>query len=159
MRKNRQNTARDSAMSSKVIGSDLAKVDAHVIQPEEYDDAPEITEEALARADLYEGDKLIRRGRPPLEAPKQAIKLRLDADVIEHFRETGPGWQTRINETLRRVAKVKQKPRTRIKVKQKTGKPATVLSAAARKAAARKAALKKARDQPAKRHASARKRA
>ena len=59
------------------------------------DDAPEITEEMLDRADWYHGDKLIRRGRPPLAAPKQAIKLRLDADVVEHFRATGPGWQTR----------------------------------------------------------------
>jgi uncharacterized protein (DUF4415 family) len=50
----------------------------------------------------------IRRGRPPLEAPKQAIKLRLDPDVVEHFRATGPGWQTRINDTLRRAAKLKR---------------------------------------------------
>ncbi len=39
------------------------------------DDAPEITEEMLDRADWYHGDKLVRRGRPPLAAPKQAIKL------------------------------------------------------------------------------------
>src|ERR1700744_396743 len=44
----------------------------------------------LDRADWYPGDKLIRRGRPPLAAPKQAIKLRLDEDVVEHFRATGP---------------------------------------------------------------------
>jgi uncharacterized protein (DUF4415 family) len=44
------------------------------------------------------------RRRPP----KLAIKLRLDPDVIEYFRATGPGWQTRINETLRRAAKLKQ---------------------------------------------------
>jgi uncharacterized protein (DUF4415 family) len=69
------------------------------------DDAPEITAEMMAGADLYHGDKLIRRGRPPSAAPKQAVKLRLDADVLAHFRETGPGWQTRINETLRRAAK------------------------------------------------------
>jgi uncharacterized protein (DUF4415 family) len=72
------------------------------------DDAPEITEEMLDRADWYHGDKLIRRGRPPLAAPKQVIKLRLDADVVEHFRATGPGWQTRINDALRRAAKLKK---------------------------------------------------
>jgi uncharacterized protein (DUF4415 family) len=32
--------------------------------------------------------------------------LRIDADVVEHFRATGPGWQTRINDTLRRAAKL-----------------------------------------------------
>jgi uncharacterized protein (DUF4415 family) len=60
-----------------------------------------------SRADLYHGDKLIRRGRPPSDHPKQALKLRIDADVVEHFRATGPGWQTRINDTLRRAAKLK----------------------------------------------------
>jgi uncharacterized protein (DUF4415 family) len=71
------------------------------------DDAPEWTEEQFARADLYHGDKLIRRGRPPSDSPKRALKLRIDADVVEHFRKTGPGWQTRINDTLRRAAKLK----------------------------------------------------
>jgi uncharacterized protein (DUF4415 family) len=70
------------------------------------DDAPELTEEYFERADLYRGDKLVRRGRPPSANPKKATKLRLDADVVEHFRATGPGWQTRINDTLRRVAKL-----------------------------------------------------
>ena len=56
-------------------------------------------------ADEIDGDKLIRRGRPPLKSPKQAIKLRLDAEVVEHFRDTGPGWQTRINAALLRVVK------------------------------------------------------
>ena len=54
------------------IKTDLKKLDAHVIQPEEYEDAPEWTAEDLARADLYEGDRLIRRGRPPNVRPKKA---------------------------------------------------------------------------------------
>ena len=62
----------------------------------------------LARAELRVGDKLIRRGRPPLAAPKLAIKLRLDPDVLTYFRSKGPGWQTRINATLRRAAKLKK---------------------------------------------------
>ena len=72
--------------SRKPIGSDLAKVDAHVIQPHEYDDAPEWTEEDFARADLYQGDRLIRRGRPPLARPKEAVKIRLAPEVLDHFR-------------------------------------------------------------------------
>jgi uncharacterized protein (DUF4415 family) len=71
------------------------------------DDAPEWTQEQFERADLYHGDKLIRRGRPPSANPKKALKLRIDADIVEHFRATGPGWQTRINDTLRRAAKLK----------------------------------------------------
>lgn len=89
--------------SRKRIGSNLAKVDAHVIQPEEYEEAPELTDEQLAQADLYHGDKLIRRGRPPLARAKEAVKLRLSPDVLDHFRAGGPGWQTRINATLEKA--------------------------------------------------------
>jgi uncharacterized protein (DUF4415 family) len=68
------------------------------------DDAPELTQEFFETADFYEGEKLVRRGRPPVgERPKQAVKLRLSRDVIEHFRAGGPGWQTRINATLERA--------------------------------------------------------
>jgi len=68
------------------------------------DDAPELTEEWFARAELRVGDKLVRRGRPKLEAPKARITLRLDPDVLAHFRESGPGWQTRVNDALRKAA-------------------------------------------------------
>jgi uncharacterized protein (DUF4415 family) len=70
------------------------------------DDAPELTEDLLRRSDLYEGKKLIRRGRPPLPAPKGAVSLRLDADVLEHFRKGGAGWQSRINAALRKAARL-----------------------------------------------------
>lgn len=82
---------------------DLKRIDAHVIQPEEYVEAPELTDEQLAAADLYRNGKLVRRGRPKLDRPKEAVKLRLSQDVLEHFRAGGPGWQTRINETLERT--------------------------------------------------------
>ena len=45
-----------------------------------------------------------KRGRPPVDAPKKQVTLRLDQEVIDHFRSGGPGWQTRINEALRKVA-------------------------------------------------------
>ena len=72
------------------------------------DDVPEITDEMLDRAELRIGGRVIRRGRPPSAASKQAIKLRLDPDVLAYFRSKGPGWQTRINATLRRAAKLKK---------------------------------------------------
>jgi uncharacterized protein (DUF4415 family) len=40
-------------------------------------------------------------GRPKLPNAKVAIKLRLDPDVIEGFRASGAGWQSRINAALR----------------------------------------------------------
>jgi uncharacterized protein (DUF4415 family) len=86
----------------RASGSNLSKVDAHVIQPEEYDEAPEWTDEMLNRADLMEGSKLIRRGRPKLAAPKEQVTLRIDHDVLEGYRATGQGWQSRINEALRK---------------------------------------------------------
>jgi uncharacterized protein (DUF4415 family) len=45
-----------------------------------------------------------RRGeRGPQKAPtKLLLSVRLDREVVEHFRGTGPGWQTRMNEVLLR---------------------------------------------------------
>ena len=45
--------------------------------------------------------KLRSRGRPKSAAPKVAVKLRLDPDVLEALRATGDGWQTRVNDALR----------------------------------------------------------
>ncbi|HTJ56843.1 MAG TPA: BrnA antitoxin family protein [Devosiaceae bacterium] len=67
------------------------------------DDAPELTEEWFQQADQYEGEKLVRRGRPPAEKPKTAISIRVDAEVLERFRAAGPGWQGRMNEVLRKA--------------------------------------------------------
>ena len=75
-------------------------------------DFPELTDEELATArpfrevfpDLYEEIQR-SRGRPKSAAPKKQISIRLDPEVIEKFRATGPGWQSRINEILK-AAKV-----------------------------------------------------
>jgi uncharacterized protein (DUF4415 family) len=51
-----------------------------------------------------------RRTRGRQKAPtKNLVSLRLDPDVIEHFRKGGPGWQSRINEALRKAARLKRK--------------------------------------------------
>ena len=45
-----------------------------------------------------------RRGRGRQKAPtKEQVTIRLDADITAHFRAGGPGWQTRLNDTLRRA--------------------------------------------------------
>jgi uncharacterized protein (DUF4415 family) len=64
----------------------------HLVDP---DDAPEITEAWVREADLYEGDRLVRRGRPPVPTPKQPVTLRLDPQVLALWRASGKGWQTR----------------------------------------------------------------
>ena len=83
--------------SRRSLGSDLATVAAHVIQPDEYDELPELTDDMLERG------KVNRGGRPRSENPKRLISIRLPEDVIQKWRSTGPGWQTRMAEKLARV--------------------------------------------------------
>ena len=97
--------------SSKGVGSDLKKVDEYVLGPKDYEEIPELTDEWFRSADLYEGGKLVRRGRPHSRNPKRAVSLRLDPDVLAHFRRSGRGWQSRINAALRKVAKLPEKKR------------------------------------------------
>ena len=84
---------------ARKLGSDLARVDAHVIQPHEYGELPEITDEMLARASVNRG------GRPKSLNPRRLISLRLPEDVISKWRATGPGWQTRMAERLMEIPK------------------------------------------------------
>ena len=46
---------------------------------------------------------MLKRGRGPQKTPTKVLTaIRLDADVIGFFREQGPGYQTRINQVLRK---------------------------------------------------------
>jgi uncharacterized protein (DUF4415 family) len=76
--------------SRRTLKSDLARVDAHVVRDQEYQELPELTPAMLARAQLKKG------GRPRSLNPRKLISIRLPADVIERWRATGPGWQTRM---------------------------------------------------------------
>ena len=76
------------------------------------DDLPEWTQDQFDRAEFTVGGIVIRPGngtltkpgRPPLgDEPKKQVTLRLDADLLERFRATGAGWQSRINATLRKA--------------------------------------------------------
>lgn len=90
------------------------------------DDAPPFTEEMFRAAAIYRDGKLVRPatgklgpkgvvplepgergpGRPPLANPKRQVTLRLDPEVLERFRATGRGWQSRINEALRKALEI-----------------------------------------------------
>ena len=67
------------------------------------DDAPELDDAWFDKADFMIGDKVIRRGRPP-GSSKLLVSLRLDKAVLDAFRAGGPGWQSRINQALRKAA-------------------------------------------------------
>ena len=89
-------TARKRA-SRRSSGSDLRRVDAHVIQRHEYEELPELTDDMLARG------KVNRGGRPRSPSPRKLISIRLPEDVIRRWRATGPGWQTRMADKLAKV--------------------------------------------------------
>ena len=70
--------------------------------PRDFDDeVPDLSapewQEAFAKAP-------VQRGRPRSENPKVSTTIRLSPEVLAHFRAGGPGWQTRIDETLRKAA-------------------------------------------------------
>ncbi|MFC7611714.1 BrnA antitoxin family protein [Teichococcus aestuarii] len=53
------------------------------------DDAPELTDAFFAKAEVREGETVVRRGRPAVANPKVQVTLRLDQDVVERMRATG----------------------------------------------------------------------
>ena len=77
-------------------------------------DNPELTDEQIAQARPFRevfpdlaaaiDRELARRGRPPVENPRRQVSIRLDPDVLAHYKSTGKGWQSRINDALRKAA-------------------------------------------------------
>ena len=78
------------------------------------DENPEWTEEDFARArpavevlrEQFGAEAVAellkpKRGRPPKAARKRATNIRLSPEVLEYFRATGPGWQTRVDAVLK----------------------------------------------------------
>ncbi len=102
---------RNTADKYRKIGSDMKKVDAYVLGPKDYEEIPELTDEDFARGVWHIGGKPIPRGRPKSDKPKEHVNMRLDPDVLAHFRAGGPGWQSRINATLRKAAKLDRPPK------------------------------------------------
>ncbi|QCM12368.1 BrnA antitoxin family protein [Agrobacterium tumefaciens] len=84
-------------------------------------DAPEATEEEMAQAkpfrevfpDLAKSidREIARRGRPKAETQKTPVTIRLDPEVVEHYKAMGKGWQSRINSDLRKLSGLSQSPK------------------------------------------------
>ena len=77
-------------------------------------DFPELTDEELARMkpakevlppEFFKGLAEARRvrGRPRVEAPKVAVTIRMDPDVLAKFKATGKDWRARINQVLKKA--------------------------------------------------------
>ena len=84
-----------------LINSNLSKVTAHKITADEYDEIPALEGDFFEKADLFDGKKLVRRGRPS-GSKKISTTIRFDADVIAALKATGKGWQTKANDVLRK---------------------------------------------------------
>ena len=80
--------------SRRTSGSDLSLSDARRIKRSEYKELPELTDEMLDRAVINKG------GRPRSANPRLLISLRLPPEVVQRWRATGPGWQTRMADRL-----------------------------------------------------------
>jgi uncharacterized protein (DUF4415 family) len=81
---------------AEIHAAALSDPDAQPLTEDWFRNARPFTEEEIAR---YRGM------RGPQRAPtKKPTSIRLDADVVEHFKAGGPGWQSRINQALRKVA-------------------------------------------------------
>ncbi len=74
------------------------------------DDAPELDKAFFEKAQWHIGERpvsreagrqAVQRGRPRKANPKIQVSIRYSAEVIEHFRATGRGWQTRMDEALK----------------------------------------------------------
>jgi uncharacterized protein (DUF4415 family) len=87
----------------------------HGYTKKDWDDvqSPELTAEQIAKAKpfaeaLPDLAASIRKGRGPNKAPtKKLVSLRLSGKVLEAYKAKGPGWQSRIDEDLRRINKIK----------------------------------------------------
>ena len=84
--------------SAPTLKSDLKRVDAHKVKRGEYKDLPELTDAMLKRGVVK------RAGRPVATNPRRQVTIRLPESVLEHWKETGPGWQTRMAELLSKRA-------------------------------------------------------
>ncbi|WP_426031825.1 BrnA antitoxin family protein [Cypionkella sp. TWP1-2-1b2] len=83
--------------------SNSASTKALVIDPESEpdDDIPDLTTPYWAAKFAA---ARVQRGRPKSAAPKVSTTLRLDPEVLDAFKSSGPGWQSRMNEALRKAA-------------------------------------------------------
>ncbi|MFK5950231.1 MAG: BrnA antitoxin family protein [Methylococcales bacterium] len=42
----------------------------------------------------------VKQGRPKAESTKMPINIRLSPEVVNYFKDSGKGWQTRMNKVL-----------------------------------------------------------
>jgi uncharacterized protein (DUF4415 family) len=95
----------------RAIKSDLARIDKLRDEDIDYSDIPELDEEVFAQPLV------------PWPPRKESITIRVDADVLSWFKQQGRGYQTRINQILRRYMDVAGKGRRKAASRAKSARP------------------------------------
>ena len=80
--------------SVRTLKSDLKRVDAHKVKLSEYKDLPQLTDAMLKDGTVK------RAGRPVATNPRRQVTIRLPESVLEGWKASGPGWQTRMAELI-----------------------------------------------------------
>jgi hypothetical protein len=84
--------------TTQKVGSDMAKVDAYALQAEDYEDAPEPTDEEFARGRWYIG------GRPVAPDDSELMGMRISDEALAPMEELSPGWLERKKFEARELA-------------------------------------------------------
>jgi len=91
-------------ISTKPTGTDWKRVKHEAATDAPIDDqtGPYDPNNAAAVSAYWKAATITRgRGRPPVSVKRPTLNMRVDAEVLEAFKATGAGWQTRINAVLR----------------------------------------------------------
>ena len=86
----------DWARVKRDVTADVPLTVVKAFEPYDPEDAQAV-DAFWDKADLKRG-----RGRPALAQKRPTLNMRIDADLLEAFKATGPGWKTRIHDILRR---------------------------------------------------------
>ena len=92
---------RSTTKKAKADQTDWKRIDAMSDKDIDFSDIPELTPKMFARA-------VLRRNFKPVP-PKKQLTLRVDSDVVDWYKNQGPGYQTRINSLLRAYMKEHQR--------------------------------------------------
>ena len=91
-------------ITTKPTGTDWERVKREAAADAPIDDqsGPYDPNDAAAVSAYWKAATITRgRGRPPVSVKRPTLNMRVDAEVLDAFKATGPGWQTRINAVLR----------------------------------------------------------
>jgi uncharacterized protein (DUF4415 family) len=89
-----QRVKREAAQEKPIPFDPIADADIELYNPND-----------AAAVAAYWKSATVKRGRPPLAVKRPTLNMRVDPEVLEAFKATGPGWQTRINAALRDAIK------------------------------------------------------